>query len=611
MKDEMMKGREEESSLMGKLSLYLVAAVLLIVPFIMKAHIYDPKLNSYPWFSDTNFEVDIFLYYKGVILVSLAAIMFLILPYFLYKNRQILKGEIWLYPLFGYAFFAIISTVLSPFRSFGFTGIYEQHESLQVLLAYVIVTLFSYFSIKNEASIHFFIKVLFVLGLITSFLGISQLIGKDFFETDFAKALMIPSAMEEEFGFRENLHFKFSGSGNHQVYLTMYNPNYVGVFSALIFPIFTSLSFGMKEKGKKILWGSLAIINFIIAMGSGSKTFLGSFVVSGLVALFIYKKQLKKGLRLMAVFVLALIFLTSGYFYYIKINPIAYVKNALNTTENQNRIQDLSFFSDRAELVYNGEKLILSFEKGKEKETGLIIKNEAGTELRKQKIENADYTIDSEAYKDVKFGIYEYGEGENISEALVVTVPEGPIRIGKGAKGYFFLTSVLKADEIVNAAASVIVNHDAFASGRGYIWSRTFPVMKNHLVLGSGADTFLLAFPQNDYIGKLNGGFGSMIISKPHNLYLQIGVQTGVLSLICYLILGLLFVVQGIFYYSRTEMNSLTKVLGSSLVLGVIGYFISGIFNDSVLAVAPIFWVLLGLGYGILFFVKREEKEER
>lgn len=605
----MMKERAETVSLIEKLGFYLVAAVLVVVPLIMRAHIYDPKLGGYPWFADTNFEVDIFLYHKAVMLVSVSAVMLVLLLFFLYRNRRELKTEYWLYPLFSYAFFATLSTLLSPFKEFGLHGIYEQQESLWVLLAYSILTLFSYFVIRTEEGVSFLIKVLLALGIITSLLGLSQLIGKDFFETDFAKALIIPQTMEEEFGFRENLHFKFSGSGNHQVYLTFYNPNYVGVFSALIFPIFTALSFGGRKRGEKILWGSLAIINFILAMGAGSKTFLGSFLVSGLLALILYRKEIKNGLSIIASFTLALALLTIGYFYYIKINPIDYVKNALNTSMNQNRIEDLTFSKEEAFLTYRGETLSLSFEEEKNKTPEPIIKDSQGRVQKLQKSGVNDFSIPLEAYKEVVFGIYQFEKGGENQYLLLVTLPEGQLRIGKSKEGYVFMTSVLKEDKIVKAPSSVLVNHDAFASGRGYIWSRTFSLLRENLILGTGADSFLLAFPQNDYIGKMNGGFGSMIISKPHNLFLQIGVQTGVLSLLSYLLLALIFVIKGLLYYGRTEFDSREKVFGASLLLGITGYLVSGMFNDSVLAVAPLYWVLLGAGYGVLYLLRKKEGE--
>lgn len=611
MKTVMQHKSDGSLSNFEKGKLFLLALVLVYVPLIMRAYIYDPKLADRPWFAATEFEVDIFLYYKGVALISVSVIMLLLLGFIIYKNREKLRGQFFIYPLLGYAALAIISTLLSPFKQFGFTGIYEQHESLWVLLAYCIVTVYAFFVIENEASVHYIINTLLVLALLTSFIGISQIFGMDFFESAFAKALMIPSSMEEVYGFRENLEFKFSGSGNHQVYLTMYNPNYVGMFSAIVFPIFSSLGFAVRKKSMRIVWASLAIINFIIAMGSGSKTFLGSFLVSGLFALLIYRKNLKKGLKIGLVFLVVLSVLTMGYFFYIKVNPIQYVKNALNTKENANRVGEYQLFSDKVLLSYNGMEMVLSYdETKKENPVKPEIRDRDGNEMKKTQLESGDFKIENELLQDVLVGVYKYEEGSELKFMLLVTLPEGEMRFTKTEKGYIFLTSAFKEDTNVEAPSSVIKNHDAFASGRGYIWSRTFPLLKNTTVTGTGADSFLLAFPQNDYIGKLNGGFRSMVISKPHNIYLQIAVQTGLLSMVCYLVLAFLFIIRGTMFYMKARMDSVSKVFGASLVLGIIGYLVSGIFNDSVVAVAPIYWALLGVGYGVLYLHKKEEISE-
>ena len=52
-------------------------------------------------------------------------------------------------------------------------------------------------------------------------------------------------------------------------------------------------------------------------------------------------------------------------------------------------------------------------------------------------------------------------------------------------------------------------NYD-FATRRGYIWSRTFPMLKSTALIGVGADNFVYEFPNNDYVGKVNSEFNGM-----------------------------------------------------------------------------------------------------
>ena len=95
--------------------------------------------------------------------------------------------------------------------------------------------------------------------------------------------------------------------------------------------------------------------------------------------------------------------------------------------------------------------------------------------------------------------------------------------------------------------------HPGFASARGYIWSRTFPLLKYNMFVGSGPDTYVYEFPNDDYIGSKYVGFGNNINIKPHNIFLQIWVQDG--------------------------------------------FIITGLANDSTTGVTPICFTMLGVGY--------------
>ena len=81
--------------------------------------------------------------------------------------------------------------------------------------------------------------------------------------------------------------------------------------------------------------------------------------------------------------------------------------------------------------------------------------------------------------------------------------------------------------------------HETFATNRGYIWSRSIPLIMDTIFLGHGADTFEMFFPHDDYAGKYNIGYyndtDNVIIDKPHNMYIATAINTGVISLIALL----------------------------------------------------------------------------
>ena len=95
--------------------------------------------------------------------------------------------------------------------------------------------------------------------------------------------------------------------------------------------------------------------------------------------------------------------------------------------------------------------------------------------------------------------------------------------------------------------AACLKGKELIGSMRGYIWSRTIPILPHYLVLGAGPDCFLYEFPQDDVLGKLYAyGTGSIVVDKPHNLYLQIFVNEGGIALLG-IFVGLHYLSVGLF----------------------------------------------------------------
>lgn len=601
------KKNKEEVSIGVKISLYVLGIVIAFIPLIVRAAEHNNNLSQFPWFGAEDVSLDVFLKVKGQVLVAVAVVMLLILAVNMFLEAKSIKPPVWMYMVFGYAGLTVVSTVISKYRSFGFDGMFEQHETLWVILAYCIVLIYAFVVAKDSYGINFVRTALGILAVIQSGIGISQLVGADFWGTKLGRYIIIPSSFDNAESIRETLSFTFSGSGNHQVYLTLYNPNYVGSYAALVFPIFLVLSLFSKKIWKKVFWGVMTVVNFLCAMGSGSKTFLGAFVLSAVFAIIIFRKKLKKGWPVMIGFAVVIIVSTTLYFRYIGTSLISYVSNAIAVQKNDSLLEKVELKKDHAEITYNGEKFNVTYiPHGEQAE--IYFSREDG-KLIEYVTNESDYSfkLKDEKLQDLTFK-YMLPGGDMPGYIINCETPKGSFAFMSTDEGYKLYTGPGKLDDIYDAPAAVIKDHDAFASGRGYIWSRTFPVFFKHLLLGTGADTFTVAFPQNDYIGRLNGGFGGMIITKPHDLFLQIGVQSGGLALICFLGIAVFYVIQTFKLLWKKELKDETETFGAAIALGIIGYLFAGIFNDSCVALAPLYWVLLGVGYGINAYIAKKEK---
>ena len=125
-------------------------------------------------------------------------------------------------------------------------------------------------------------------------------------------------------------------------------------------------------------------------------------------------------------------------------------------------------------------------------------------------------------------------------------------------------------------------------SGRLKIWEITWGVIKGHPVLGTGPEN-LKPVLKAEYKKELNAYYRmkGVTIDKAHNEYLHIAVVTGIPSLLTYLSILVI-----IFWRNITQVKrDKTKLI---VAFAVFAYLAQAFSNISVIAVAPLFWILLG-----------------
>ena len=169
---------------------------------------------------------------------------------------------------------------------------------------------------------------------------------------------------------------------------------------------------------------------------------------------------------------------------------------------------------------------------------------------------------------------------------------------------------VIKETDMTPGKQIGFKNRQKMFSGRGHIWSRTIPLLLDHIFIGSGPDTFLLEYPHTDFLAMKQNGFERQIMTKPHSMYLQVGVQTGVVSLLCILVFYVWYAVWSIRLYAFRKLENVAEGFGIAAFIGSIGYMISGISNDSMVVTAPVFWGMIGLGIAANAMVDKLRKKK-
>lgn len=130
---------------------------------------------------------------------------------------------------------------------------------------------------------------------------------------------------------------------------------------------------------------------------------------------------------------------------------------------------------------------------------------------------------------------------------------------------------------------------------RIFIWSKSIPLVKEYFWIGSGPDTFKYVFPNNTK--EVKKVFINQFVDKAHNEYLQMAITLGVPALITYLMLVVMILRQA--FKALKFVYDHERVMLYGLIFTIISYLVQAFFNNSVVTVAPIYWSILGITYGL------------
>ena len=586
-------------------SIWLLSPIIFIIavlPFIMKLKYYQANLSKYSWFTYEDVYSDFFLYYKQGFFLITIFIMAAILLYKGYTDKRNIDFPRILVPLAVYGGLALLSSIFSKYRSYSFSGIHEHFESIFVLLGYCLIVYYCLQVVKTEEDVRLIINCFLVSVIVMSILGLTQYLGRDFFTTDIGLKMILPKA---QWPIRDSVQFKFE---KNRVYLTFYNPNYVGSYAAMAGSFFLVLASLVRERKRMIPLYILASLGiFISLLGSKSKTSIIALAISGVFVLIVISKYIIKYFYFSIPIVLLLI-------------SIVVLYNKANDNILSNQIKQATTFHKTEvslkDIITDDDKVIVNYQENQlhvqySVEDGygyFSAEDDNGKTLDLEFSEDTnEFIVQDERFPGFKLGIDLY----NDTPIFYITIDNHDWFFTNQTDGtYYYLNPYGKLDKIKTAPHAVFSGYEKYASGRGYIWSRTIPLLKKNILLGSGADSYMLEFPQQDYVALHNFGFGNQLLTKPHNLYLQISVQTGLLSLIAFLAFYGMYFISSLKLYLKGKYKSYYAKVGVATLVASLNYMILGLANDSSITVTPVFWVLLGLGITVNRLAKPHIDEE-
>jgi len=586
----------------SKLSWYYYIPLLLIVNFVpLITYSKYVDLNGTTqalYWTGQNIYLDFFSFWKARWLVVLTIISLVTYIYLFLSKKLPLKKELKYYlPMAVYAIFVILSTIFAIDVETALSGFVDMYQGMWVLLSYVLVTFLAINYVNNEKNIKLFINAFVILIIIEGIIGVGQYFGFDIFNTNLGNHLILANGIKVDGG----LNFKF---GKYTIYGTLFNTNFVGSFATLMMPIAVVFLINSKTIKKRILAVCTLMLCLFTWIGCNSRAGYVGLFASVLVAIIMLRKYILKYWKYSLCVVLAGLIGLVG-LNFASGGKVTNQLSRLNIIEEINRVKEENNNSELFKfksIDINGNlvKIKTSHQELRIKLDGekLYFLDQHDNILTMKTTEDGYLVVDGVEPSYLKLEISKNYPGFTVTSAwmpqlkLNFYISEDGIKIlNNGGR----LTLPTDAESI-----EFFAGLEQFASNRGYIWSRSVPLLNDYIIVGAGPDNYTYAFPQDDMIAKANTYYdATVVVDKPHNMFLQIAINTGVISLIALLIFWSIYLITSLKLYWNMRYDSLEKLMGLACMLSVIGYLVAGIFNDQIVSVAPLFWIIIGIGISI------------
>ncbi len=653
--------RPAETGSSGRWMLIPVALILGYLPLVMRTYQYDPGLSQFEWFDDGQ-VVDVYLASKMIVIIIIGFLMIAMFALYKLIEGEKAKFEKILVPLGIYFAGVVLSGITSPYKALAWGGSFEMFESVPVVMVYVFSAYYLFKHMKDLEDFRFYWHIAAPGILIESVIATMQGFGKDFLATSFGKHLYLAPA------YWSQIDTMTTGMGD-VAYGTLYNPDFLPIYYAAAIPIAAAAFFSVAPpadavtlalKGKSELFEkrrytyerifNAIVLGFTILALYESRRSTGFFVLlaMGLIMLvgdFITEKKQIVLFALVGVILLAG-FVAVG----LTDTPIG---NTIRSLTDYGGVHKDSLFIKN---LYNKEDevtFVVTY-KGKDYTYQSTVNIEETTQIDPNTGEAVidpntgepvvnRYPVVTLTADDTGGAVIAASDDTKVTwTATMADDPDFSIR----ATGYITppvvdeLTGEQTADEYYGVQIYVKgyqwkfvrteegykfrnfrdMNIDfpsdveyyrtfseEFFHGRGHIYNYTLPKLKEHILLGAGSNTYIMVYPQNDYLTETSHSLDV----KAHCFYLQQWLENGLIATVALIVflLWLLFALINILTTPiddpQWKRGGFWRGLTLASIALIAGVMVSWLTNDSNICASPVVWS----GFGIALVCYKKGKE--
>lgn len=541
-------------------------------------------------------SADPFSFYKMILILACAVTAVVIFTIKLTKKEIKFKINFIVAGVIIYALLTLLSAIFSDYPSVAFFGGPERMEGALTILSYIVIFIYIFHIVDTGKKAKIVLLSMMISATVITIIGAFQFFGFDPFKSDFIRKILNMMG-NEKFPYEIN-----TVQGANTSYSTLATTNYMAMYLAVVMSSGLAL-FAEAESGAKRF--SAAILVYLMAVcligsaAGGAYYAVGISMILLLFLAFPYIKRNVINITMLTVIVIGLLFITNLFMNNLiasrlNIKTVSY-ELAIGTPENTSIYIDDIILGDTSVSIYTTDK-------------NFSVTN-TGSELIVKDLDNniIPVYIYDEGDNDLPGDIYLF-ENPEYSDYFLKAVEEYHIFVVKaGAREMFFymtdegikvpgMAYELQKIYPIERNTFIYENVRTF-HGRGYIWAASLPLLKDTIFIGNGPDTFFLHFPQNDVIGKINmTGRFNVVIGKPHNHFIQIAHDSGIIALIIMLSVFAYYLIDSFILLFKNKGKYGTRILRTAALCGTLGYLVSCLVYDSNVNVAPVFWTIFALG---------------
>ena len=596
---------------------------LAVVPCIVKVQAVATRASEQGTVRSATGIADAFSYNKMSALLILAVVLlgYSLMEFGDYKFKTRFKRPTFWIPL-AFLGLSLLSALVSPYKDVAFNGASERYEGFWMWCAYMLFFASAAYYVTNRSRLDLLTGGLALGAAVVGTIGALQFFGKNPYEN----AAFVKTIMGNYYDANKpngGLSMAFTS-----VFATLYNPNCVGIYTGMLCPFFLIAGIAAPVK-KWYKYALLAVFVLLLINLFGCESVGGLIgMTAGIgfsvcIAMFYFLKKYR-GKKAAVPFIIAVVFVAAMAIVFNGGSKLAQKMDViLYAINNPDSIEDPFFFED---LKIEGNTAVITTKEGN------IIIDGNGEEIFFEKDRGREPLLLAETEPDNGYdkAFVCYRVGSEPVPGLVSnklnTSASGRIKFSGGdgirSETNFFFDTVdgrftaldmfgnpVDIDTPVDSIG--FVGMERLGSNRGYIWSRSLPVVLKNIIIGAGPDCFVFKFPQNDILGKLRFlGNPNVVIDKPHNFYIQTAINTGLISLILLISLFIIYITGTVKAVLKDESDNYILGIRLGIMGGVIGYLVCVATTDSVVSVSPVFWILLGIGFAVNGHFSKNRKED-